>query len=41
MKEQYEKLKLEIQYFNDQDVLTMSSESAAGDGWVKDPFAED
>ena len=36
VKEQYEKPKLEITNFNDQDVLTGS-----GDGWVKDPFEED
>ena len=41
MKEQYEKPKLEIRYFNNQDVLTQSQELGAGDGWVKDPFAED
>ncbi len=37
VKEQYEKPKLEITSFNDQDVLTTS----LGDGWVKDPFEED
>ena len=41
MKEQYEKPKVEICYFNDQDVLTMSQESGAGDGWVQDPFTQD
>lgn len=41
MKEQYEKPKVEIRYFNDQDVLTISQGSGAGDGWVKDPFIED
>ena len=41
IKEQYEKLKVEISYFNDQDVLTASQGSGAGDGWVQDPFTKD
>lgn len=41
MKEQYEKLELEIYYLNEEDVLTISQEAGAGDGWVKDPFIED
>lgn len=40
MKAQYEKPKLEVNYLDDQDVLT-ASEEGWGDGWVKDPFTED
>ena len=40
-KEQYEKLKLEISCFSEQDILTMSQGSGAGDGWVQDPFTQD
>ena len=40
-KEQYEKLKLEISYFSEQDVLTTSQGSGAGDCWVEDPFTQD
>ena len=40
MKEQYEKTKIEISYFNEQDVLTTSQEPGAGDGWIKDPFTQ-
>ena len=41
MKAQYEKPKLEMSYFNNQDVLTESQESGFGDGWAKDPFEEE
>lgn len=41
MKEQYEKPELEIRSFDNKDVLTVSQEAGAGDGWVKDPFIED
>ena len=41
MKLQYESLTVEINYFNNQDVLTESQGSGAGDGWVKDPFEEE
>ena len=39
-KEEYEKLALEIVFFNEQDVLTQSNESGYGDGWIQDPFTE-
>ena len=39
--EKYEKLEIEISYFNDQDVLTTSQGSGFGDVWVQDPFTQD
>ena len=39
-KEEYEKLALEIVFFNEQDVLTQSNELGYGDGWIEDPFTE-
>ena len=41
VKEQYEKPKVEISYFSNQDVLTTSQGSGGGDGWVQDPFIQD
>ena len=41
MKNQYEKAKIEISCFNDQDVVATSQIWGEGDGWVQDPFTQD
>ena len=41
MKKQYEKLELDINWLNEKDVLTASTEPMyPGDRWENDPFKE-